>query len=191
MFAGATGHLATRFAVWRDPLADATGAGWQTLQGLVAVVRGGASGCGFGLGHADYVPIVSSDFVYAALAEDIGIVGCAVLLSIWAAVVAAAFRSAAHSHDADRTGSALLSCGLAAVICVQILLNVAGVLNALPMTGIPLPLISHGGTSLVATLAMCGILVGLAGANKPEEEEDAGAEKKKKGRLAMARRRRI
>lgn len=164
------GHLAVRFAVWRDPLADATGAGWQTLQGLVAIVRGGSFGSGFGLGHADYVPIVSSDFVYAALAEDLGIVGCAVLLSIWAAVVVAAFRSAARSHDAGRTGSALLSCGLAAAICVQITLNVAGVLNALPMTGIPLPLISHGGTSLVATLAMCGILAGLAGTGKPEEE---------------------
>ena len=102
--------------------------------------------------------------------DSVLIVGCAVLLSIWAAVVAAAFLSAARSLDAERQGSAVLSCGLAAAICVQMCLNVAGVLNALPMTGIPLPLISHGGTSLVATLAMCGILAGLAGTGKPEEE---------------------
>lgn len=173
------GHLAARFAVWRDPFADATGSGWQTLQGLVAVVHGGVSGCGFGLGRADYVPIVSSDFVYAALAEDLGVTGCAVMLSIWAVVLVAAFRSAARSHDVGRTGSALLSCGLAAAICVQIALNIAGVLNALPMTGIPLPLVSHGGTSLLATLIMCGILAGLAGVRKTDEDSVAPERKRR------------
>lgn len=176
------GHLAVRFAVWRDPLADATGSGWQTLQGLVAIVRGGVSGSGFGLGHVDYVPIVSSDFVYAAIAEELGIVGCAVVLAIWAVVLVAAFRSAARSHDAGRTGSAFLSCGLAASICVQIFLNVAGVLNSLPMTGIPLPLISHGGSSLVATLAMCGILAGLAGKDSDLPRPLTGTSTKRAGR---------
>lgn len=173
------GHLAVRFAVWRDPLVDATGAGWQTLQGLVAILHGGVSGYGFGLGHVGYVPIVSSDFVYAAIAEDLGIVGCMVLLSTWTAVLVAAFRSAARSQEAGRTGSAILSCGLAASICVQIFLNAAGVLNALPMTGIPLPLISHGGSSLVATLVMCGIIAGLAGSPPPEDDVELPLEKKK------------
>ena len=78
-----TGHLAVRFAVWRDPFADMTGAGWQTLQGLAALVSGGWWGKGMGLGEVHAVPIVSSDFVYAALAEEVGLVGCAILLIMW------------------------------------------------------------------------------------------------------------
>ena len=155
------GHLATRFAVWRDPLADATGAGWQTLQGLVAIFRGGFGGAGYGVGHADQVPIVTSDFVYAALAEDFGVVGCALILAVWAFVLISALTTARRAEEGGQWGTALLATGLAASLAVQIVLNIAGVLNALPMTGIPLPLISHGGSSLIVTLAMCGILVGL------------------------------
>ncbi len=156
------GHLATRFAVWRDPLADATGTGWQTLQGLVAVFRGGFAGVGYGAGHADQVPIVTSDFVYAALAEDFGLVGCAVILVVWAFVLVRALETARQVADEGRLASSLVATGLTASLSVQIVLNIAGVLNALPMTGIPLPLISHGGSSLIVTLAMCGILVGLS-----------------------------
>lgn len=167
------GHLAVRFSVWRDPFADATGSGWQTLQGLVAVVRGGAAGAGFGLGEVQNVPIVSSDFVYAALAEDLGLVGCAAVLAAWSALLAFAFRAARRAADAGRMGSALLASGLAWGIGAQIALNVGGVLNAVPMTGIPLPLVSHGGTSLVATLAACGILAGLAGGHEAGASPEA------------------
>lgn len=156
------GHLATRFAVWRDPLADAVGAGWQTLQGLVAVLRGGWFGVGYGFGEADQVPIVSSDFVYAALAEDLGLLGCAGLLAVWGFVLLMALATARRAGEAGGWSAAYVATGLAASLSVQLVLNVAGVLNALPMTGIPLPLISHGGTSLMVTLVMCGVLVGLS-----------------------------
>lgn len=176
------GHLATRFAVWRDPLADATGAGWQTLQGLVAILRGGFAGVGYGIGEADQVPIVSSDFVYAALAEDFGILGCTVVLGIWAVVLLRAFATARRAVDEDCEASALAATGLAASLLVQIALNVAGVLNALPMTGIPLPLISHGGTSLLVTLAMCGVLVGLNGSFEPASPALSSSFRKRGGR---------
>ena len=156
------GHLATRFAVWRDPLSDATGAGWQTLQGLVAVLRGGVAGVGYGFGEADQVPIVTSDFVYAALAEDFGLLGCMVLLAVWGFVLLRALSTARRAGEEGCMAATYVATGLAASLAVQIVLNVAGVLNALPMTGIPLPLISHGGTSLMVTLAMCGVLVGLS-----------------------------
>ena len=182
------GHLATRFAVWRDPLADATGAGWQTLQGLVAVLRGGVAGVGYGLGEADQVPIVTSDFVYAALAEDFGLLGCGLVLCLWAAVLLRALATARRADEENVPASALVATGLAASLAVQILLNVAGVLNALPMTGIPLPLISHGGTSLMVTLAMGGVLVGLnasfsaAPSSSPvRTRRDRGSAKGRKG----------
>ncbi|MGN0846511.1 MAG: FtsW/RodA/SpoVE family cell cycle protein [Kiritimatiellia bacterium] len=156
------GHLATRFAVWRDPLADVTGAGWQTLQGLAAVVSGGVRGLGFGLGDVDAVPIVSSDFVYAALAEELGLVGCLAVLALWGVVFVRGLLAAARCAAAGAFGEALLATGIVASLAVQVVLNVAGVLNALPMTGIPLPLISHGGSSLVVTLAFGGLLCGVA-----------------------------
>jgi len=156
------GHLATRFGVWRDPLSDMTGAGWQTLQGLAAVVGGGVAGAGFKMGDVDAVPIASSDFVYAALAKDLGLVGCGVVLALWLAVLLRGLVAASRRCvDGDVTG-ALLATGLVASLGAQLLLNVAGVLNALPMTGITLPLVSHGGSSFVVTLAMCGVLFALS-----------------------------
>lgn len=165
-FAGAAacpfGHLATRFAVWRDPLADVTGAGWQTLQGLAAVVGGGVGGVGFGMGDDQAVPIVASDFVYALLAEELGLAGCAGVLALWGVVWAGGLVVAARRAAEGARGEALLAAGVVASLLVQVVLNVAGVLNALPMTGITLPLISHGGSSLAVTLVFCGLLLGLA-----------------------------
>ena len=156
------GHLATRFAVWRDPLEDATGAGWQTLQGLVAVVSGGVTGTGFGMGEANAVPIVSSDFIYAALAEDLGVVGCALILLVWGVIGVRGLMAAGRCAEVDERGEALLATGIVASLAVQVVLNVAGVINALPMTGITLPLISHGGSSLAVTLVLCGVLLGVS-----------------------------
>lgn len=165
-FAGAAlcpvGHLATRFAVWRDPFADVTGAGWQTLQGLAAAASGGVGGVGFGLGDAQAVPIVASDFVYALLAEELGLVGCAGVLALWGVVWTCGLVVAARRAAEGARGEALLAAGVSASLFVQVLLNVAGVLNALPMTGITLPLVSHGGSSLAVTLVFCGVLLGLA-----------------------------
>ena len=157
-----SGHLATRFAVWRDPFGDVTGAGWQTLQGLTAILSGGMTGTGFGMGDVQAVPIVASDFVYAALAEDLGLAGCLVVLSLWALVFARGTVAAVRRAETAPT-EALLATGIVASLAVQLVLNVAGVLNALPMTGITLPLISLGGSSQATVLVMCGVLVGVSG----------------------------
>ena len=176
------GHLAVRLAVWRDPFADATGSGWQTLQGLAALVSGGWFGKGMGLGEVHAVPIVSSDFVYAALGEELGFVGCSIIIILWLILlIFPLFLCLSNQGDSPREkgdsprgngdsprgngdspregmGVVLLSVGLVASLGCQLLLNVAGVLNVLPMTGITFPLLSQGGSSLVAVLAMCGLL---------------------------------
>ena len=157
------GHLAKRFAVWRDPFADMTGAGWQTLQGLAALVSGGWWGKGIGMGEVHAVPIVSSDFVYVALAEEVGFAGCVFLLVLWLLFLSMSLlphirELSTRELSLQGQGVALLTVGLVASLGIQLTLNVAGVLNALPMTGITLPLLSHGGSSLVAVLAMCGLL---------------------------------
>ena len=162
MFMRPTGHLATRLAVWRDPLADAAGAGWQTLQGLTAVVSGGWWGVGAKLGDVRNVPIVASDFVYTALAEEWGLVGCAAVLMLYGTIFVRGLMASDRLARAENPGGALLAAGLVASLAVQVLLNVGGVLNAVPMTGIPLPLLSLGGSSLMVTLLSLGILLGLS-----------------------------
>lgn len=148
-----------RFDVWLNPFADPTGKGWQILQGLSAMYSGGAWGAGLGSGVPQTVPIVTSDFIYAALAEEIGLAGCAILLMVYAVLFSRGLRAA----GATRTPFERLLCvGLTASLAVQTLLNVAGVTKALPMTGITLPLISHGGSSLITTLLIAGLLAGLS-----------------------------
>ena len=156
-------HARARFDVWLNPFADQTGKGWQILQALAAMYSGGLWGEGLGSGVPQSVPIVTSDFVYAAVAEEIGLVGCALLLLVYAVLFSRGLRAA----GAARTPFERLLCvGLTASIAVQTILNVAGVTKALPMTGITLPLISHGGSSLITTLLVAGLLVGLSDRGK-------------------------
>lgn len=152
-------HAQARFDVWLNPFADPTGKGWQILQALAAMYSGGMWGSGLGSGVPQAVPIVTSDFVYAAVAEEIGFIGCALLLLVYAVLFSRGFRVA----GAARTPFERLLCvGLTATLAVQTLLNVAGVTKALPMTGITLPLISHGGSSLITTLLVAGLIAGLS-----------------------------
>lgn len=174
------GHFATRFAVWRDPLSDAMGAGWQTLHGLAAVVNGGVFGLGRDLAEVSKVPIVASDFIYAAVAEVWGLVGCLLVLGLWCAVLVRGLVAAYRRESAGDRCGALLAAGLTASLGVQALLNVAGVLNALPMTGITLPLVSHGGSSLVVTQLMCGVLLALASGAREEPSRRVRAPRRRK-----------
>ena len=152
-------HAQARFDVWLHPFLDPTGKGWQILQGLTAMYSGGWWGAGLGTGSPETVPIVTSDFIYAALAEEIGFAGCAILLVIYGVLFSRGFRAA----GATKTPFERLLCvGLTASLAMQTLLNVAGVTKALPMTGITLPFISHGGSSLITCLLVAGMICGLS-----------------------------
>ncbi len=159
------GHLAKRFAIWRDPFVDATGASWQVLQGFVAILIGDWCGTGSKFGEAGAIPIASSDFVYAAVAEEWGFIGCAAIMVLWLVVFTCALLAAARKAKTS-PNEAILAVGVVASLAVQVILNVAGVLNVLPMTGITLPLISHGGSSLAVTLVFCGLLCALSARDK-------------------------
>jgi len=152
-------HVQVRFDIWLNPFEDPTGKGWQVLQGLAAMYSGGWLGAGLGGGGVQAIPIVTSDFIYAALAEEIGLVGCALLLLVYATLFSRGFRAAG---GAQTPFERLLCIGLTASLATQALLNVAGVTKALPMTGITLPFISHGGTSLITCLLIAGLICGLS-----------------------------
>ena len=156
-------HARARFDVWLDPFADPTGRGWQILQGLSAMYAGGLWGAGIGAGAPQSIPIVSSDFIYAALAEELGIIACVLLALVFAML---AWRGWAIAAQARGPFGLLLGVGLTAVLAVQALLNVGGVVKAIPMTGIPLPFVSQGGSSLVAALVMVGLLAAISDGRK-------------------------
>ncbi len=152
-------HAAVRFEIWRDPFGDPTGKGWQLLQGLSAMYAGGLFGAGLGGGSPQFVPIVTSDFVYAALAEEVGFAGCVGVLAVYAAV---AWRGLAAAAAQKVTFVRLFGVGLVTVFAGQALLNIGGVVKAIPMTGITLPLISHGGSSLVVSFVLLGIIAAMS-----------------------------
>ena len=133
------------------------------------MVSGDWTGVGSRIGDVESVPIVASDFVYTALAEESGFIVCVVVLALYAIVVVRGLIASSRLMNDGRTGGALLAAGIAASLAVQALLNVGGVLNAVPMTGIPLPLISLGGSSLTVTLVSLGILLGLTSQSRADE----------------------
>lgn len=152
-------HVKARFCAWLDPFSDPTGTGWQILQGLSALYAGGIWGAGIGAGSPQAVPIVTSDFVYAAIAEELGIVISALILALYACLFCRGFIVAGRTRSPFGN---LLATGLAASLAVQALLNVAGVTKALPLTGIVLPFLSQGGSGLMAMLAMTGLLAAVS-----------------------------
>ena len=153
-----------RLDAWSDPFSVAMKNGWQPLQALVALYSGGLWGTGFGAGSPRAVPIVESDFAYVIVGEELGLVGCVALCALYAALVFAGMRVASRAKNAY---ASCVATGLTACLGIQTLLNVGGCSKAIPLTGIPLPLLSHGGSSLVATLVMVGLLLAVSDEDPP------------------------
>ena len=151
-------HARIRWEVWRDPFRDEAGSGWQSLQGLAALYHGGLWGRGLGAGFPHLVPIASSDFVYAVWGEEIGFVGCGLLLLLYLIIFSSGLRISGAQRDPF---SRLLAGGLTTALAAQTLVHVAGVTKAMPLTGVPLPFVSHGGSSLVVSLAAVGLLAAI------------------------------
>jgi cell division protein FtsW (lipid II flippase) len=149
-------HGGRRIEAWLDPFADPTGTGWQTLQALTAMFSGGFWGIGFGAGAPERVPIVHSDFVYVIIAEEFGWTGCVLLVLAFIGL----FRLAPllyAMHGNSFLG--LASLGWLLSLSVQTLVNLGGVVKLLPITGVPLPLVSAGGSSLLVTLTLLGLIM--------------------------------
>jgi len=152
-------HGSGRVGVWLNPFLDPTGRGWQILQGLSAMCTGGWWGAGIGAGNPAAIPIAASDFVYAALAEEIGYLGCALVVGVYLLFFYRGYRLADSLRDPF---SRSLATGLTTALAAQTLLNLGGVTKAIPLTGITLPFLSHGGSSLAVSLSMLGLLLALS-----------------------------
>lgn len=148
-------YVATRIAVWLHPFADPFGRGYQSSQGYFALAAGGLFGTGYRLGHPQFIPDAATDYVFAAIAEEFGWVGAAAVLTLFLAIVRRILVIAVEQPDLY---AKLLAVGLGATIGFQVLIIVGGVIGLFPLTGITLPFISYGGSSLVANF----LLVALA-----------------------------
>ena len=149
-----------RITGWLNPEADPTGAGFQLLQSLYALGSGGWFGLGLGSsrGKWNFVPNPETDFVFAIIGEELGLVGALVVLAMFGALLVLGLRIARQTHGFSRT----VALGITGWVVGQAAINVATVVGLLPITGMTLPLVSAGGSSLVSTLVALGILVSIA-----------------------------
>lgn len=157
-------HVRVRVDIWRDPFADPSGAGYQVVQALIAFARGGLLGTGLGAGLPMVggrlpIPAIHTDFPLAALGEELGLIGVLAILGVYLVIIERGLRIAASAADDFR---ALLATGLALVVGVQAFIIAAGNLKLIPLTGITLPFVSYGGSSLVANAVVVGLLLALS-----------------------------
>jgi len=147
---------AVNIDIWFDKLA------FQPAQAVFGIAAGRTSGRGFGLGFPEVIPIADSDYVYAAIAEETGLLGGAMVILAVIIFVIAGVRTSLESRDMF---TKLCAAGLTAFVGFQALVNIGGILRALPMTGITLPFVSHGGFSLITSFAMLGMLLAFSNRN--------------------------
>jgi cell division protein FtsW len=155
------GYRMQRIISFSRPEDFADSWGYQAIQGYYAIADGGWFGVGLGESRQkwDWLPNGHNDFIFALIAEELGVVGCLVILALFAVLVYTGFRIARRTDDPFRS---LVAAGVTIWIAGQAFINIGGVLGLIPMTGVPLPFISDGGTALVVILAAVGMLAGFA-----------------------------
>lgn len=158
---GKGGFRIKRIMSFMDPWADATEVGWQAVQGLYAIGSGGLFGVGLGESKQKYlyIPEPHNDFIFSILAEELGFVGCVIVILLFAIFIWRGILIAIKSPD--MFGS-LLATGITTLIGVQVIINIGVVTSSIPNTGMPLPFFSYGGTALLILLCSCGVLLNIS-----------------------------
>ncbi|MGD9935562.1 MAG: FtsW/RodA/SpoVE family cell cycle protein, partial [Dehalococcoidia bacterium] len=155
-------HAEARIDTWLDPWSDADGDGYQSIQAIYAIEAGGITGTGLGLGRPDAIPAAPTDYVFSAIAEELGLAAAAGVALIYVLFLYGGLRVAIDCPD--RFGR-LLAASVAVLIAIQAAVIIAGNLRIVPTTGITLPFVSYGGSSLVVNFFLAGILTGISQAS--------------------------
>ena len=163
-------HVRRRVSVWLDPWKDYNDAGYQIIQSLMAIASGGLFGVGLGLGSPTSIPVYHTDFIFAVICEQFGLVFGLCVLLIYVALV---WRGAAVAMAARTRFHALLAMGCTVLLGLQTFVIIGGVLKLIPLTGVTMPFVSYGGTSLVSSLCLVGLLQGVSSLNEDGVREDA------------------
>ncbi len=153
------GHVADRLDVWLDPFSDPDGVGFQPVEAAFALAQGGLTGTGPGRGEPYRIPEVETDFIFAAIGEELGLVGATAVLVAFISLVASGLRIATTVRD---DFAKLLAASLATLIGMQAFIIIGGVIRVVPLTGITLPFVSYGGSSLVANYVLVALLLRIS-----------------------------
>jgi rod shape determining protein RodA len=156
------GYQKSRLTAFLDPYADPQGAGWNIIQSLIAIGSGQATGKGLTAGTQSplgYLPIAESDFVFAGLAEDLGFLGAVILFALYVLLLVATLRIGFRARDPFGT---FIAAGVFSMLAFQLVVNVGMAMSLMPVTGIPLPFISHGGSSLLSICMALGMLQSIS-----------------------------
>lgn len=149
-------HVRVRFNIWIDPFQDAQGGGMQIVQSLYSLADGGFMGTGLGKGLPTLIPVVESDFIFSAIGEEMGLLGASAVLLLFMLFAVRGFTTAARAKSDI---AAFTAVGLTTSICFQAFLIVGGVTKFMPLTGVTLPFMSQGGSSLLASFVVVGLLL--------------------------------
>ena len=152
-------HVQTRVEIWLNPWDQYTERGYQPIQALFALANGGMTGTGLGIGDPGAIPAAHNDFIFAALGEELGLLGGVAILSAFVLLVGAGMRTALR---AQRDFEKLLATGLTTIVAIQTFIIIGGVLRVVPLTGVTLPFMSYGGSSLVANYMLLGLLIAIS-----------------------------
>ncbi|MCU1351042.1 MAG: putative FtsW/RodA/SpoVE family cell cycle protein, partial [Acidimicrobiales bacterium] len=146
--------------------------GYQVIQSWYALAWGGLAGTGLGLGIPDKIPVVYTDFIFAAIGEELGLLGATAVLVAFLLFVGSGLRVAIHADSAFET---LLATGLTALIGIQSFIIIAGVTRLLPLTGVALPFVSYGGSSLIANYILLALLLRISDDSTRKAKDGAAA----------------
>ncbi len=184
----AADYRVDRLTAFIDPWADAQGSGYQTVQAMLAFGSGGLTGVGLGMSRQKffYLPAAHTDFIFAIIGEELGLLGTLSVVVAFAVFTYAGFRIALKARDPF---GRLLAGGVTAMIALQALMNMAAVTSLMPVTGIPLPLVSFGGSSMTFTMLCIGLVLSVSTYGARGVSRATGAKKERTSARTAERRR--
>ena len=162
-------HVKVRVAMWRNPWSDPLDKGYQIIQALLAIGSGGLFGVGLGNGTPEKIPAYYNDFIFAVVCEQLGLIFGLLLLAVYALLI---LRGVSVISRSRRSMDMLLGCGVLAMLGIQTFMIVAGVIKMIPLTGVTMPFLSYGGSSLLSCMMMIGVVHGICARAQEELEED-------------------
>ena len=162
-------YVQARVAIWQNPWSDPQDSGFQLIQSLIAIGSGGLFGMGLGMGMPRDIPLYHSDFIFASITEEFGLIFAVGLLAVYVMII---MRGLIVAFNARTSFHSLAAFGLVIMLGLQTMLIVGGNTKLLPLSGVTLPLVGYGGSSLVSTFFSMGLLLGISSMNAEDEARD-------------------